>query len=194
MLKELVRKTRSYRRFDASFKIEKQTLVDLVDLARLTASGANLQPMKYCISYTPEKNDLIFSCLRWAGYLPDWPGPEEAEHPTGYIILLGDTNISKNFGVDPGITAQTILLGATEQGLGGCLFGSIDRKQLRSVLNLSEEYDILNVIALGKPVETVVIDPVTSNGNIRYYRDAEKNHHVPKRSLADVLLGEDSLN
>jgi nitroreductase len=190
MLKELVQKTRSYRRFDASFKIEKQTLVDLVDLARLTASGANLQPMKYCISYTKEKNDLIFSCLRWAGYLPDWPGPEAAEHPTAYIILLGDTTISKKFGVDPGITAQTILLGATEKGLGGCLFGSIDRKQLRNILDLPEEYEILNVIALGKPVENVIIDPVSPDGNIRYYRDEDKNHHVPKRSLADVLIGE----
>ena len=188
MLKDLVLKTRSYRRFDASVKIEEQTLFDLVDLARNTSSGANLQPLKYCISSSQEKNDLIFPCLRWAGYLPEWNGPKNSEHPTAYIVVLGDTTIVRNFGVNPGIASQTIMLGASELGLGGCMFGSINRKNLRAKLDIPEELEILYVLALGKPVEKIILEPIKEDGSIRYYRDENNTHHVPKRNLEDIIV------
>ena len=34
----------------------------------------------------------------------------------------------------------------------------------------------------------VVIDPVGPEGDIRYYRDGDGVHHVPKRSLDDLVL------
>ena len=134
MLRDLVIKTRSCRRFNQAVAVEKQTLVELVDLARLSASGMNKQPLKYLLSWEAEKNGKIFPHLGWARALTDWPGPAEGERPSAYIIILGDTAISESFGVDYGIAAQTIMLGAREKGLAGCMIGSAQKEPLRETL------------------------------------------------------------
>jgi nitroreductase len=189
MIEELITGNRSYRRFYENESISLETLKWLVNLARLSASGANLQPLKYILSNDPAKNADIFSCLAWAGYLQDWPGPVEGERPAAYIVILGDKGITQNFGCDHGIAAQSILLGAREKGLGGCMIGSITRDRLRELLNISDQYDILLVIALGKPKEKVVLEEAALGGNIKYWRDAQGVHHVPKRRLEDIILG-----
>ncbi|EIM63906.1 nitroreductase family protein [Desulfobacter postgatei] len=186
--KELVKSNRSCRRFDNAFALDTQTLTDLVELARYTASGANNQPLKYIISSSREQNDKIFSCLTWAAYLKEWKGPEPAEQPTGYIIILGDTTISNNFWCDHGIAAQTILLGARARGLAGCMFAAINIKKLKSLLAIDDHLEVKLVIALGKPVEKACIDDVGDDGDIRYFRDENQVHHVPKRKLEDLIL------
>ncbi len=163
------------------------TLENLVELARLSASAANRQPLKYVIYHTPEDCAKIFPSLGWAGYLSDWEGPEPGERPTGYILILGDKTLAEEFGADYGIAAQSMKLGATEGGLGGCMIGSIKRDQLRAELRIPDRFEILIVLALGKPIETVVIDDAVE-GNIRYWRDTEQNHHVPKRSLSELII------
>jgi nitroreductase len=188
MFKDLVLKNRSYRRFQQDFPISMDTLRCLVDLARCAASGANNQPLKYMLSCDAQTNTRIFPHLGWAAYLKDWSGPEEGQRPSAYIILMGDTEISKTFGVDHGIAAQTILLGATELGLGGCMIASIHRDDLRRELNIPEQYDLLLVLALGKPQENVVLESLPADGSIKYYRDEHGGHHVPKRSLDDLIL------
>lgn len=188
MLKDLILKNRSYRRFDEKREINKEELLDLVDLARLTPSAANRQPLKYFISCDRGTNKKIFSTLAWAAYLKDWDGPTEGERPAGYIVILGDKNITENFGVDPGIAAQSILLGATENGLGGCMFGSVAREKLRKLLNIASQYDILYVLAIGRPIEKVQIENIVDNGDIKYWRDEKQVHHVPKRSLSDLII------
>lgn len=188
MIRDLILKNRSYRRFDHAAKLDEQTLRGLVDLARLSASGANLQGLKFMLSWQEDRNAVIFPALRWAGYLKDWNGPEEGERPSGYIIILGDTEISKNFGVDHGIAAQSMMLGAVEQGLGGCMIGSIRRDELRQALNIPERFEILLVLALGKPVELVQLDEIGPQGSIQYWRDEEGVHHVPKRALDDLVI------
>ncbi len=147
-----------------------------------------MQPLKYVLSCEPQKNALIFPHLAWAGYLKDWPGPCEGERPSAYIIILGDTRISKSFGCDHGIAAQSILLGATERGLGGCIIGTVQREQLHKALDIPSAYQILLVLALGKPKEKVVLESVGPDGNIKYWRDSKGVHHVPKRALDDIIL------
>jgi nitroreductase len=188
MLRDLVLRNRSYRRFDQGYALERATLESLVDLARLSASASNMQPLRYLVYADAETNGRIFASLAWAGYLKDWPGPVEGERPMGYIVMLGDTTVKADFGCDHGIAAQSILLGAVESGLGGCMLGAINRKQLRETLAISERYEILLVIALGKPVEQVVLDEVELSAENKYWRDAQQVHHVPKRKLRDIIL------
>ena len=188
MIRDLVLRNRSYRRFYQDEKIDEQTLRGLVDLARLSASGANRQPLKYILAREPEQNAAIFECLAWAGYLKDWPGPVEGERPAAYVVILGDTQVTGAFGIDPGIAAQSILLGATEKGLGGCILASVQRDRLREILSLEPRYEILYVLALGKPREVVIIEALPRDGSIRYWRDDQGVHHVPKRSLEDIIL------
>lgn len=188
MFRDLVLRSRSYRRFEQSRAVGEDTLRELVDLARCCPSAGNLQPLRYVLACTPERSRLVFETLAWAGYLTDWQGPEEGERPAAYIAILGDTETAKNFGADSGIVAQTLLLGATEKGLGGCIFGAIDRNRLRVAFDIPERYEILLVVALGHPVEEVVLEDVGGDGSIKYYRDADRVHHVPKRKLDDVIL------
>ena len=188
MMLDLILKNRSYRRFDESYTIDQQTLRQLVNLGRLSASGRNAQPLKYLLSCTSEKNDKIFPTLAWAGYLKDWNGPEKGERPSAYIIMLCDTSISENYFCDHGIAAQSMLLGATELGLGGCIIMSIKKDELRKALSIPEQYEILQVLALGKPVEQVVLEVVKPDGDIKYWRDENLVHHVPKRTLEDIIL------
>lgn len=189
MIPELVKRTRSYRRFYQDVKIEQGTLRGLVDLARMSASGGNLQPLKYILCNDPEMNALIFAQLAWAGYLKDWPGPEEGERPSAYVVVLHDSRISKSPGCDHGIACQNILIGATEKGLGGCMIATIRKKELRETLNIPEYLEILLVVALGKPKETVVLTEVGPDGDIKYWRNEQQVHHVPKRKLDDIILG-----
>jgi nitroreductase len=188
VIRDLIVKNRSYRRFYQYEAISRETLKELIDLARLSASGANRQPLKYTLVCDPEANALVFPNLAWAGYLQDWPGPSEGERPSAYVIVLGDTEVSQSFGVDHGIAAQSILLGAAEKGLGGCIIASVQKQNLREALGIPSRYKILFVIALGKPKETVVIDPVGPDGDIKYWRDSDSVHHVPKRSLDDLIV------
>ena len=188
MVEDLIRKNRSCRRFFQKEPIATDTLRGLVNLARLSASAANLQPLKYILSNDPQKNDMIFSCLAWAGYLKDWSGPSEGERPSAYIILVGDVDIAKSFATDLGIAAQSILLGAREQNLAGCMIGSIRKELLREMLHIPDRFDILLAIALGKPRETVVLEEMAPGGSIRYWRDEHGTHHVPKRPLDEIIL------
>lgn len=186
--RDLVKMNRSYRRFDEQFKIERETLVDLIGLARHAASGRNAQPLKYFLSNDVELNEQIFPTLSWAGYFPAWQGPEKGERPSAYIVVLLDHSISENYFCDDGIAMQNILLGATGEGLGGCIIRSINKPQLSACLNLSDRYEIIDVVALGKPVETVVITDLAEDGDIRYYRDDKGIHYVPKRSLEELII------
>lgn len=192
MLEDLVLKNRSYRRFHEDAPVDTATLRGLIGLARLSASARNVQPLRYVLCTDRETNAAVFSTLAWAGYLKDWPGPVEGERPAAYIVVLADTTLAMQayIGVDHGLAVQNILLGAVEHGLGGCIVGSIQRDRLRQILAIPDRYEILVVVALGKPKETVVIDPVGPDGDIKYWREANGVHHVPKRSLDDLIIAE----
>ena len=190
MFKELILTNRSHRRFDESVSISSELLRQLIEYARFSPSASNKQPLKYILSNQAESNQKIFSTLAWAGYLKDWRGPQDGERPTAYVIILCDQEISNNAGIDHGIAAQSILLGAVEAGFGGCMLGAVNRPELAKLLNIPERYEILLVIALGKPIENVILEDVEPGGDIKYYRDIQQNHHVPKRILQELIIEE----
>lgn len=189
MVKDMVQKNRSYRRFYGDYKVEQNTLVELVELARLSPSGRNLQPLKYYISSDKEANAKIFPTLAWAGYLKDWDGPEESERPTAYIVMLVDKTLTTGTpAIDEGIACQSILLGAVEKGLGGCIIQSVKKKELAAILGIPESLEVALVIALGKPKEEVQLVAVKGD-DVKYYRDGNGVHYVPKRSIDDIIIG-----
>lgn len=188
MLKDIVLASRSYRRFDESVPVTMETLRELVELARFSPSAANRQPLKFKLFADAESREKIFPCLAWAGALPKWHGPAAGERPTAYIMILGDTEIGNNFAVDEGIMAQSMMLGAVEKGLGGCMLGAINRKKLREVCDVPERYEILLILALGEPAEEVAIDDLAEGASTNYWRDDADVHHVPKRTLDELIV------
>jgi nitroreductase len=187
MLIDLIRKTRSYRRFHQEVPVPMELLREMVEAARLSSSARNMQPLRYMLFNIPVDCKRIFPTLAWAGYLKDWPGPADGERPSAYIIQLADLYLANDWWCDDGIAIQSMMLTAVEKGFGGCIIGSIQREKLRRILELPEHYKILQVLALGKPAEEVVIDPVR-DGDIKYWRDGQGVHHVPKRDLDELII------
>jgi nitroreductase len=182
----LVEKCRTFRRFDESKPIARKDLLDLVNLARLSPSRANQQPLKYFISSEPGLNAKIFPTLSWASYFRGWDGPAEGERPAGYIVVLHDDSITRNATCEDGIAAQTMKLGATYKGLGGCIINAVDHEALRKVISLKDCYQIRLVLALGVPAEKVKLE--SADGSIRYWRDKEDVIHTPKRPLDEIII------
>ncbi|MCR5522793.1 MAG: nitroreductase family protein [Clostridia bacterium] len=189
MFKDLVLKNRSYRRFYADVRMSDDELTGLIDLARNSASTVNSQALKYIIVNDDEKKNEVFESLAWAGLLKDWSGPSESERPSAYIIILCDGTIGKNKQWDEGIAAQTILLGATEMGYGGCMLGSIDKNRISRCFDIdTDRYSVDLIVALGKPKERVKLVETDGSGSTAYYRDTDDTHCVPKRKLSDIIL------
>ena len=188
MLKDLVKKNRSYRRFYQDVEFPKKDLLELVDLARLAPSAKNNQPLKYFISNSESINNRIFKTLTWAGYLKEWNGPEEGERPSAYIIVFLDKNITDNNYCDHNLAVQNILLGAVEKGFGGCIIAAFNRKIITEVVNPPSNIEPLLVVALGKPKEEINLYEINPNDDIKYWRDSTQVHHVPKRKLDDIII------
>lgn len=189
MLRDLIIQNRSYRRFDQSAKISSDTIKKWIGLARFSASGKNMQPLKYIVCTGESVVPKIFPYLGWAGYLTDWKGPEPGERPAAYLLMLHDKNLSQNYYCDDGIAAQSILLGAVEDGFGGCIIGTFNKTKVAEIVGVPGNMEILWLVALGKPAETCVIEEV-GNGGIKYWRDENGVHHVPKRGLDEIIIKE----
>jgi nitroreductase len=186
-VKILIEKNRSYRRFDFGRKITEDVLVDLVDAARISQSAANLQPLAYMTISTEEMVVKVHRHMRWAGYLPDWNGPGDAERPVAYVIVLGDTEVKQTYReVDAGLAMQNMCICAASEGIGSCMIGNLDKKMLVELLEIPERYEIIYAVAFGFPVEQVQLVPFA--GDVKYYRDENQKHFVPKRLLKDVLI------
>ena len=186
-LVNLLLEDRSVRRFDESKPIPEEILEKLVALIRLCASGRNLQPLRYRIVTQEEERSAVFPALKWAGYLSDWDGPEKGERPTAYLIQCLDEGLTQNLLCDDGIQLQALTLGATSLGLRGCIIKSFNMAIIREQLNLPEKVKPLYVLALGYPVEKVVIDDMKDD-DVKYWRDAEGVHHVPKRRAEELII------
>jgi nitroreductase len=191
-LADLVARTRTVRRFREEVPLAPDLLEQLVDLARLGGSARNAQSLCYLIVTEPSLRAALFPLLAWAGYLPDWPGPAAGERPAAYIVCVLDRERQRGpeseAHFDLGISTQNLLLGAAERGVMGCRIGAFPADRVRALLQLDARYQPMLVVALGEPAETVVVETVRTDGDVRYWRDADGVHHVPKRPLGDILL------
>ncbi|MBQ7293053.1 MAG: nitroreductase family protein [Clostridia bacterium] len=189
MIKDLMIKERSYRSFDESIKIDRETLVGFVENARLIPSSVNLQPLKYRICNTKDECDTMLSLTKWAALLKDYEIPPKGHAPTAYVVICTDKNVSDKsiFDKDVGIAAQTVMLSAVEAGFGGCMIGNFNPSKVAEALKLPEGVVPSLVLGLGKPDEKIIVEPIGENGS-SYYRDADGNHRVPKRSLDEIIL------
>lgn len=184
----LVRQARSHRRYTNSAAISRETVIQLVDTARNIPSAMNAQPLRYRVITDAKECDAIFQCTNWAQGLRTGPAPTPQERPAAWILIISvPTKIDP--GIDIGIAAQTINLAAAAAGYCTCMLLSIDRAKIRQLLNLPADIKIELLISLGKPGEQVAIEELTADSQMPYWRTPDQVHHVPKRKLADVLIG-----
>lgn len=187
MIRELLQRNRTYRRFDESIKIDEQQIEHWVESARYTASMRNVQPIKYIIVTDEGICHKLCEAVTWAGYLTDWDGPSIGERPTAFLVQLLDTELSSSARFDEGLQLAAITLSAVEAGYGACITLSFNTADIMRLFQLGEHLFPLSITALGKPIETVVIEDVRIDGNIKYYHTPDGTHHVPKRSLEELI-------
>ena len=188
---ELIKKTRSYRRFDQHRRISEELLKELIELARLGGSARNQQAWQYMVITDPTHCEQIFPHIGWAGYLSDWKGPDKGERPSCYIFCLLNKiwlkGSEKEAQFDLGTATQNLLLGAMEKGIGGCRIGAFSPK-LADHYVMPNHLELSLVLALGYPQETVVLSDLVKENDIKYFRDDEDAHIVPKRALSDIIV------
>jgi len=187
MISELIIKTRSYRRFDAKRAVTVEELREMVEAARCSGSAANRQRIRFALVNDKATCDKIFPNVAFAGYLKEWSGPSETERPMAYIVMMcKEDEIDTSLAMDMGIAAQSILLTATEMGLGGCMIRSFKKAKIEAILE-RRGYNAAFVIALGAPTEKVYLTNV-KDGDIKYFRDEKDDHAVPKFSLDELII------
>lgn len=184
MIRELLLKNRSYRSFDASVSVPKETLLSFVDNVRYTPSTRNAQGLRFRLCYEKAECDQVLALTKWAGALKNRHFPPEGHEPTAFIVICAEQDV---FLRDVGIAAQTIMLSATEEGLGGCMIGSFDEAKICELLEIPSNLRPRLILALGRPDETVVLEDAEGS-NLTYYRDEMDVHHVPKLKIEDILL------
>ena len=191
MFKDLILKNRSYRGYDESRRIAREELLEFVDCARLSASSVNRQPFQYYLAYTKETCDKIQPLTGWARALPEKHLPYPGHRPTAFIVIcqntLWDADLSR-YRTDVGIVAQSMLLCAVEKGLGGIMIGNFSPEKISGALTLPAHIVPLLIVAFGKPDETVVLTEAAAGEPLKYYRDENDVHYVPKRKLEDIVL------
>lgn len=190
MIRDLVEKSRSYRVFDESYKLKRKDLVELIDLARFSPCGKNSQYLRFIPIYNEDILNKIYPYLTWAAYLKDWNGPTKGERPTGIILIVSKegTLTDPILSCDMGIASQSIMLGAVEKNLGGCMIRALNRKRITQILNLSKDYTIHIALAIGKPAQKIIIEDIYEDDDIKYWMDNDKTHHVPKIVINDLII------
>lgn len=188
VFRELADAARTIRRFKGSIPVALDDLREIIGAASMAPCAANLQRLRYSIVAGRSEMDRLFNGLEWAGYLEDWKGPAEDERPAAYIVISSPAGEESPFtGIDAGIAAAYMVLAAREKGLGSCILLSFSRESVAEIACTPCLRPEL-VIALGVPGEEVVVDRYS--GSVRYYRDSDGKHHVPKIPAADLIVKE----
>ena len=188
--RELLKSDRTVRRFKGDVEVSRESLAQIVELARYCASGRNAQPLRYVVVDEKEMREKIYPLLKWAGYYKDWDGPEPGERPSAYLVQCLDTHYGADCLCDDGLQLQAMTLGLTTLGLGGCIIKAFDPVGLASVLHLDARYKPRYVLAVGVPVEEIRLENMdgSEEADFKYYRTPDGVHHVPKRPLSELIL------
>ncbi len=191
MIKELIKKSRSYRGYDETRRISREELLEFVDCARFAPSSVNRQPFQYLLAYEQSDLDRIQPLTGWARGLPQMKLPHPGKCPTAFIVICQNTDWDPDLNRylrDVGIAAQTMLLAAAEKDLGGIMIGNFSPKKLSETMGLPENIVPMLIVAFGKPDEKIVLTEVDNGESLNYYRDDKDTHYVPKRKLKDIIL------
>lgn len=189
MLKDIVKASRTRRSFRPNVEISREVLVDLIDTARFCPAARNLQVLKYRLVTDKKEVSELVANTYWAGSL-GIKLPPDAHEPSAFIVICHDTTLDKPsdlYSMDVGISAQTIMLAAAEMKLGGCMLGSFSADKIKELLNIAEHLEPKLILALGLPDDKIEIVDVIDN-KVKYYRDENNVHYVPKRPLDEIII------
>lgn len=187
-LKTLIQEARTTRRFKKDSTVDIKDLKEILDLARITSSAKNMQPIKYILVTQEEAVHKLAQTATWASHLKNWDQSED-ERPSAFILMLNDQMIDGFPMFDAGASFTAISLAAKAKGLATCPMASIDKELCKKLFVIPDCYDVMIGIAIGIGTENIkLID--TESFDTNYYREDDDTHVVPKRTLSSIIAGE----
>ena len=185
-LEKLLRKNRSYRGYDPSFEVREDQLRRIVAVNTLIPSARNSQALRFRLVTRSEAHKVL-PHIRLGGALPHLHLPYPGTQPEAFIVVMSAIEPDHYIYIDLGISAQSMLLQATEIGLNGIMIGACDKERLQEELQLP--YRPLLVIAIGRGNEQIRLVEIGAEESHSYYRDEAGVHYVPKVRLEDLIIG-----
>ncbi|MFQ6070514.1 MAG: nitroreductase family protein [Candidatus Aminicenantales bacterium] len=184
-LYDLIVTRRTIRQFKQD-EIPDEILEKIVNAARLAPSGSNLQPLEYIVVTQEKVKKLVFSALKWAGYIAPEGNPKPGHEPAAYVVVLVNTRVRKRgYEHDAGAAIENMILTAWEEGIGSCWVGSVKKVKVRRALKIPDHYLVDSVLALGYPAEKPVVEETEKS--VKYWKDRRGRLHVPKRRLENII-------
>ncbi|MBO7261402.1 MAG: nitroreductase family protein [Alistipes sp.] len=183
-LGRLLQRNRSYRGYDNKFVVRHDQLRSIIETATLCPSARNQQVLRFRPVLSDEA-DKVLKHIRLGGALPELHLPFEGSEPRAFVVICSTVEESKYVDIDLGIVAQSMLLRATELGLGGICIGAFDHAEIREALQLP--YEPLLVLAIGRPDERIELVPCHEGDSLTYYREGGV-HYVPKICVDDLII------
>ncbi len=132
--------------------VARETILKVLQAARLAPSACNLQPWHFVVVTQRERREQMR-----AVYDRDW-----FVHAPAHVMVCIDTGAcwkrgydGKSYGdVDAAIAMDHIILAATEAGLGTCWIAAFDPVAARKVLELPGHIEPVVLTPLGVPAAT----------------------------------------
>ncbi|MBE6712482.1 MAG: hypothetical protein E7580_03045 [Ruminococcaceae bacterium] len=184
---DAIEKRRSIRKFKP-IPVPNKVLYELVRLGRLYSSAMNGQPIRFAVVTQKEDRDFLFKNLNWAMRLHPYP-IAESERPMAYVLLLGKNRENDFFEFDAGSCASTLMLAAESFGIANCCLKITKREEIRSHFSFG---DLLPYYAIALGYAGVGSKAVESKGDLSYYLNENGDFRVPKRSVEEVLVYNDT--
>ncbi len=187
---EIALKRRTIRRFK-NIALPYELLEKCVNAARLAPSASNWQPLEYIIVDDEQLLAKVFDTLAWAAQAikPAGHAPPPGHRPMAYVVVLAKNDVPNKAWVkcDAGLAVENMILVALEEGVASCCLGAIAINRLRESLNISSDYTVLLVLALGHPDESPIVEEFSGPAWKRIWKDKDNVVHVPKRKLTEIL-------
>lgn len=181
---QLLKKNRSCRGYDNSFKVRADQLRQIIDVNTMIPSARNQQVLRFRPVLADEACKVL-PHIRMGSALPDLHLPLPGTEPNAFIVVCSVVPENRSVSVDLGISVQSMLLQAVEMGLNGLCIGAFDKDAL--VRELALPYEPLLLLAIGRSAEKIVLKEIAPEDSHAYYR-VDGIHYVPKISSDDLLI------
>lgn len=183
-LNQLLVRNRSYRGYDKNRMVSTEELRRIVNVNTRIASARNQQCLRFRL-VTAEERQKILPHIRLGGALPELHLPASGCEPQAFIVVCSTQPEDRWVDIDLGISAQSMLLKATEMKLNGICIGAFNAAAITQALSLP--YPPLLIIAIGKGIEDIRLVEISEEESHAYYRN-EGTHFVPKVKLDDLII------
>jgi nitroreductase len=138
----VIQKRKSVRSYKPT-PVPTETLLKVLEAARLAPSAGSIQPWRFIIVKDADKRRQIARGCKYGHFLDQSPV---------VIVGCGDQKASPQWYVgDTCIALEHLVLAATAEGLGTCWIGVFDEEELRELLKIPRRLRVVALLALGYP-------------------------------------------